>query len=144
METFFKKCSIKSASISSVKRVPISEFGFGNAGKLSLCDAVAPVPHAIPRCVDASVASVKQKVLYGKHQKSCRACEHGTQDRIVAPIPIALIAKIGHDLRACRVVQLPNVAEQGVVVMRARICHAMIFVIMRQMRGLRVPSFISI
>ena len=69
------------------------------------------------------------------------ACEHGAQKGGIGAIPIGiLIAAIAHQARSCFVVLLPNVAEQGVVVVRTGVGDAVVDIVMRQVGRVAVAE----
>lgn len=123
--------SLLLAVCSGIKSVPVNEFFSVNGIELFLCNTVGPVAFGNTGLVYTGISSVKEKVLNGKHEKSCVTCEHRSEKIVVAVVKIvavvsAIIEKTSS--RAC--IKLPNVSEEGIVVVCSRVCYGIVRVVM--------------
>ena len=115
---------------SSVKTVPFAELCSVNVFELLTCHAVSPVTVALTGSVEARITSVEQQVLNGEYQQSRVACKHRSHYSVVAVIPIsARVSAIGKKLSAGFFIDLPNVSEQGVIVVCSRVGNTVVFVV---------------
>ena len=99
-------------------------------------DAVSPVTRCGSGGIDARIGAVSKQILNRQYDEVGVAPEHGTDHAVkpAAPIGVGITAVVEH-LSTRLVVKLPQVSEQGIVVVRSRIGDAVLRIVVRKMGG---------
>ena len=120
---------------SSEKSVPVSEFSPVYAVELIVGHSVGPVALGNTGLVDTGIRPEQEHILNRDYQRIGMACKHRAYQIVVAFVKIvAAVAAVIEYAAARARVELPDEAEEGIIIVSARIGYAIVYIVMRQVR----------